>query len=58
MTRPQFTRQMAISEWERLFPTEEACKTYLTDRRWPNGVICPRCGDESVHPVSTRPFHW
>jgi len=26
------------------FPTEEACRSYLFSRRWPNGFACPRCG--------------
>jgi len=24
------------------------CREYLVARRWPNGVICPRCGSEDV----------
>lgn len=54
----QFTRQMTVPEWERLFPTDDACKAYLVARRWPNGVRCPRCGSERVYPLANRPFHW
>ena len=36
--------QMTIGDFERLFPHEEACKQYLQNNRWPEGVICPRCG--------------
>src|SRR5580658_8252893 len=57
--KPQFTRQMTIPEWEALFPTDDACKEYLTAHRWPSGVVsCPRCGNEKVYPVTGRPFHW
>src|ERR1700675_1414964 len=24
------------------------CREYLVARRWPNGVICPRCGKSNV----------
>jgi transposase-like protein len=24
------------------------CRDYLVTRRWPNGVICPRCGSANV----------
>src|SRR5258708_3461354 len=24
------------------------CRAYLVARRWPNGVICPRCGSQQV----------
>jgi len=59
MAAPQFTRQMTIPEWEALFPTDDACKEYLTARRWPTGtIICPRCGSDKPYPLSTRPFHW
>ena len=54
----QFTRQMTIPEFEALFPSDDACKAYLTARRWPEGVRCPRCGDDRSYPLSTRPFHW
>ncbi|HVC61442.1 MAG TPA: IS1595 family transposase [Acetobacteraceae bacterium] len=58
MSGSQFTRQMTIPEWERLFPDDDACKAYLVRRRWPNGVRCPRCGSDRVYPLTNRPFHW
>jgi transposase-like protein len=54
----QFTKQMTVGEFEALFPDDDACKAYLRDRRWPDGVYCPRCSNENVHPVTNRPFHW
>lgn len=58
MARGQFTKQMTVGEFEALFPDDDACKAYLQARRWPVGVRCPRCGNENVHPVTNRPFHW
>ena len=58
MGNPTFTPQMTIPEWERLFPDDGACKAYLVQRRWPDGVCCPRCGNERVYELKTRPFHW
>ena len=56
---PKITRQMTLPEFDRLFPDEQACKLYLTLRRWPTGVICPRCGNTKVYESGpTRPFHW
>ena len=41
------------------FPDESACRQYLADRRWPDGkVTCPRCGNEKVWALKSRPFHW
>jgi len=41
------------------FPTNDACKQFLMERRWQDGVVrCPKCGDPAVYKLHTRPFHW
>jgi transposase-like protein len=40
------------------FSTEEACKRFLTEKRWPNGVQCPRCSNKKVYALKSKPFHW
>jgi len=55
---PKFVHQMTLAEFDALFPDENACKRYLMERRWPNGVQCPRCGNPAVYKLNTRPFHW
>jgi transposase-like protein len=57
-TEPKFTRQMTLAEFDRLFPNEEACWTYLFERRWPAGVRCPRCNNDHVYASKARPWHW
>ena len=32
-----------LSDLERRFSTEQACRKYLFDLRWPDGFRCPRC---------------
>src|SRR5574341_2382893 len=32
-----------LGEFERRFATEEACRVYLSQLRWPEGIVCPRC---------------
>lgn len=54
----QFTKQMTVAEFETLFPDDDACRTYLVRRRWPEGVRCPRCGNDKVYELPHRPFHW
>ena len=49
---------MTLSQTMTRFSTEEACKQFLQQQRWPNGVKCPRCGNEKVWALKTRPFHW
>jgi predicted RNA-binding Zn-ribbon protein involved in translation (DUF1610 family) len=55
---PKITRQMTLAGFDRMFPDEAACKLYLTLKRWPNGVKCPRCGNAKVYESKARPFHW
>lgn len=41
------TRQLSpksLPDFQRLFPNEEACRTYLYTVRFPNGFVCPYCG--------------
>jgi transposase-like protein len=49
---------MTLNEMLQKFPDEKACKSFLVERRWPNGVTCPRCGNTKVFHVTHRPFHW
>jgi len=50
--------QMTIPQWEAAFPTDDACKAYLTKNRWPVGVRCPRCGSDHVFELKTMAFKW
>ena len=45
-----------LSEFEDRFSSEEACRDYLYQLRWPNGFRCPRCGHEKAWPVGTVVF--
>lgn len=47
-----------LDAFDRRFPTEDTCRQYLLDMRWPKGVRCPRCGNENVYVLKARPFNW
>jgi transposase-like protein len=37
------------------FPDEDSCRMYLRTLRWPDGVVCPRCGESRrLSYVTTR----
>ena len=36
------------------FHSEDACRSYLEDLRWPDGLACLRCGSTSVSRIHTR----
>jgi transposase-like protein len=56
--RPKPVPQMTAAQFDATFPDETACKVYLQARRWPNGVHCPRCGNDKVFPMRSMPFKW
>jgi transposase-like protein/transcription elongation factor Elf1 len=40
-----------LAEFERRFATDEACREYLVQLRWPDGFRCPSCGHRKAWPV-------
>src|SRR5216684_8042550 len=49
-----------INDFDRQFGTDDQCKRFVVQMRWPDGVVhCPRCGaKEKVYALAARPFHW
>jgi len=41
-----------LSDLENRFATEEACRKYLANLRWPSGFSCPRCGGTEAWSMS------
>src|SRR3989338_3639171 len=37
-------------EFEKYFSTEEACREYIYQLRWPEGFICPHCKHREYWP--------
>jgi transposase-like protein len=57
-TKALQVHQMTIRQFEVQFPDETACRDYLMVNRWPEGVKCPRCGNENVHEYAGKEHHW
>jgi transposase-like protein len=47
MPRPPFPK--TLREFQSKFATEEACQRYLAACRWPDGFVCPRCGNRRAY---------
>jgi hypothetical protein len=56
--QPKAVHQMTAAQFDTLFKTEDDCKAYLVARRWPQGVRCPRCGNEAVYDLPSNEWHW
>jgi len=54
---PKAIHQLTSAQFEDMFPDEDHCIAYLVARRWPKGVICPRCGNPKVYALKSG-HHW
>jgi hypothetical protein len=45
-----------LLEFEARFSTEESCRDYLYQLRWPDGFHCPNCHFEKAWPIGSTLF--
>ena len=50
MARPAFPKNLI--EFQSQFATEAACRAYLAACRWPDGFVCPQCGNRSARELA------
>ena len=50
MPRPGFPK--TLREFQSKFATEEACQQYLASCRWPDGFVCPKCGNQRAYELA------
>jgi hypothetical protein len=44
----------SLLEFQRRFPDDAACATYLAAVRWPHGFVCPECGSTRACLLTTK----
>ena len=44
----------SLLEFQRRFPDDAACATYLAAARWPDGFVCPACGSVKGWALTTK----
>jgi transposase-like protein len=40
--------------WQKQFSTEDDCLKYLQQMKWPDGFICPRCGNDHRYEITSH----
>ena len=50
-TRPSEDYPRTLSDFEKRFSSEAACRTYLLRLRWPDGFRCPKCMGDRAWPT-------
>lgn len=48
-------RGLNLSVLSELFASEEKARLFLERKRWPNGPVCPHCGDTEVYTLTAKP---
>jgi transposase-like protein len=52
--KPEVKQEINLIALIQRFRSEDACREYLEELRWPDGVKCLRCDSSSVSRISTR----
>ena len=51
-------QKYSTRDFERDFPTDDACLEWLLKNRWPNGVFCEKCQRKTGHyRIKSRPVY-
>ena len=48
---------ITIIEFEKLFTSDEACREYIFQLRWPDGFRCSRCANEKAWLTKRKLYH-
>ena len=46
--------KIGLLEFQKQFSTNDACRAHLFKIRWPNGLVCPKCGGKEYYKISKR----
>lgn len=46
--------ELSLLDFQLLFPDEKSCWDYLVKIRWPQGLLCPKCGCDEMGFIKTR----
>jgi len=53
-TGQSMAKGRSLSQFQETFPDEASCAAFLLERRWPNGFVCPRCGERRAAALKSR----
>ena len=49
----QTKKELSLREYMNKFSDEEACVSFLKEKKWPNGYVCPKCGATEAYYLKT-----
>ena len=49
-------RARSLTDFQAAFPDEANCAAFLFERRWPDGFVCPACGNRRSAALKSRAY--
>lgn len=56
--RWKYDRPPSLQQFMATFPDDAACAEWLAKRRWPDGFVCPTCGERKAWKLEAKPWTW
>ena len=56
MTGHPMARARSLTQFQEEFPDEASCAAFLFERRWPDGFVCPVCGNGGAAVLKSRAY--
>ena len=53
----QFQKGLSLAEFQRHYGSAEACRDAVAQLRWPNGFLCPECGNSTFCVLRRRSLY-
>ena len=50
-----YRKGISFAKLMKMYPDNASAEAWFVERRWPNGIACPRCGDTSIQVGTTHP---
>ena len=50
-------QEISFKDFQKRFASEDACREFLYEHRFPNGFVCPHCGGRSCSYLRTRQLY-
>lgn len=56
MVEQPMARARSLTQFQAAFPDEASCAAFLFERRWPDGFVCPVCGNGRAAALKSRAY--
>lgn len=56
MVGQPMARARSLTDFQAAFPDEASCAAFLFERRWPDGFVCPACGNHRAAALKSRAY--